>query len=107
VCLGPLCVPRPHPDREEFLRGSPKLFAIGISRSGAVHFHRRDNLSGVLALMTPYLQTLMGYPIVTRGACHGPRAFGAMVCMFLVGRVIGRVDTRALLVIGLLLTHGQ
>jgi len=29
-----------------------------------------------LALMTPYLQTLMGYPVVTGGACHGAARFG-------------------------------
>lgn len=57
-----------------------------------------------LALMTPYLQTLMGYPVVTAGLVMGPRGLGTMVCMFLVGRIMGRVDTRALLVIGLLLT---
>jgi DHA2 family multidrug resistance protein len=57
-----------------------------------------------LALMTPYLQTLMGYPVVTAGLVMGPRGLGTMVCMFLVGRIIGRVDTRALLVVGLLLT---
>jgi DHA2 family multidrug resistance protein len=57
-----------------------------------------------LALMTPYLQTLMGYPVVTAGLVMGPRGLGTMVCMFLVGRIIGRVDTRALLVLGLLLT---
>src|SRR3981189_583342 len=57
-----------------------------------------------LALMTPYLQTLMGYPVVTAGLVMGPRGLGTMVCMFLVGRIIGRVDTRALLAIGLLLT---
>jgi DHA2 family multidrug resistance protein len=57
-----------------------------------------------LALMTPYLQTLMGYPVVTAGLVMGPRGLGTMVCMFLVGRIIGRVDIRALLVVGLLLT---
>src|ERR1700716_493164 len=57
-----------------------------------------------LALMTPYLQTLMGYPVVTAGLVVGPRGLGTMVCIVLVGRIIGRVDTRALLVIGLLLT---
>jgi MFS transporter, DHA2 family, multidrug resistance protein len=57
-----------------------------------------------LALMTPYLQTLMGYPVVTAGLVMGPRGLGTMVCMFLVGRIMGRVDTRALLVLGLLLT---
>ena len=57
-----------------------------------------------LALMTPYLQTLMGYPVVTAGIVMGPRGVGTMVCMFLVGRLIGKVDTRLLLATGLGLT---
>ncbi|WP_426436956.1 DHA2 family efflux MFS transporter permease subunit [Bradyrhizobium genosp. P] len=57
-----------------------------------------------LALMTPYLQTLMGYPVVTAGLVMGPRGLGTMVCMFVVGKLIGRIDTRVLLTIGLLLT---
>jgi MFS transporter, DHA2 family, multidrug resistance protein len=57
-----------------------------------------------MALMTPYLQTLMGYPVVTAGLVMGPRGLGTMVCMFLVGRMIGRVDIRLLLMTGLLLT---
>jgi len=57
-----------------------------------------------LALMTPYLQTLMGYPVVTAGLVMGPRGMGTMVSMLLVGRLIGLVDIRLLLVTGLLLT---
>ncbi len=57
-----------------------------------------------LALMTPYLQTLMGYPVVTAGIVMGPRGLGTMFCMFLVGRLIGKVDTRLLLFLGLALT---
>jgi MFS transporter, DHA2 family, multidrug resistance protein len=57
-----------------------------------------------LALLTPYLQTLMGYPVVTAGIVMGPRGLGTMVCMFLVGGLVGRIDTRVLIVIGLLLT---
>jgi DHA2 family multidrug resistance protein len=57
-----------------------------------------------LALMTPYLQTLMGYPVTTAGIVMGPRGLGTMACMFLVGRLIGRVDTRILLMCGLGLT---
>jgi MFS transporter, DHA2 family, multidrug resistance protein len=57
-----------------------------------------------LALLTPYLQTLMGYPVVTAGIVMGPRGLGTMVCMFLVGRLIGRIDIRLLLMTGLLLT---
>jgi len=57
-----------------------------------------------LALMTPYLQTLMGYPVTTAGIVMGPRGMGTMLCMFIVGRLIGKVDTRLLLTIGLALT---
>jgi DHA2 family multidrug resistance protein len=57
-----------------------------------------------LALMTPYLQTLMGYPVTTAGIVMGPRGMGTMLCMFLMGRLIGKVDTRILLAIGLGLT---
>jgi DHA2 family multidrug resistance protein len=57
-----------------------------------------------LALMTPYLQTLMGYPVTTAGIVMGPRGLGTMACMFLMGKLIGRIDTRLLLAIGLGLT---
>ncbi|WP_448190944.1 DHA2 family efflux MFS transporter permease subunit [Azospirillum sp. sgz301742] len=57
-----------------------------------------------LALMTPYLQTLMGYPVVTAGLVMGPRGLGTMLCMFLVGKLIGRVDIRWLLSAGLAIT---
>src|SRR6202795_3632750 len=46
----------------------------------------------------------MGYPVVTAGLVMGPRGLGTMACMFLVGRLIGKVDTRILLMVGLLLT---
>lgn len=46
----------------------------------------------------------MNYPIVTAGLVMGPRGMGTMAAMLLVGRLIGRVDTRVLLGIGLLLT---
>ena len=57
-----------------------------------------------MALLTPYLQTLMGYPVVTAGIVMGPRGVGTMACMFIVGRLIGKVDTRLLLLVGLSLT---
>jgi DHA2 family multidrug resistance protein len=57
-----------------------------------------------LALLTPYLQNLMNYPIVTAGLVMGPRGIGTMATMMVVGRLIGRVDTRILLAFGLALT---
>jgi DHA2 family multidrug resistance protein len=46
----------------------------------------------------------MQYPVMTAGIVMGPRGLGTMVCMFLVGRLIGKVDTRLLITLGLALT---
>ena len=54
-----------------------------------------------LALQPPYLQNLMDYPIVSAGFVLGPRGIGTMGAMMIVGKLIGRVDTRLLLAIGL------
>jgi MFS transporter, DHA2 family, multidrug resistance protein len=57
-----------------------------------------------LALQPPYLQNLMDYPIVSAGLVLGPRGVGTMGVMLIVGKLIGRVDTRFLLALGLGLT---
>ncbi|MET2832093.1 DHA2 family efflux MFS transporter permease subunit [Mesorhizobium shangrilense] len=57
-----------------------------------------------LALLTPYLQTLVGYPVITAGLVFGPRGLGTMLCLFVVGRLIGKVDMRLLLLVGFGLT---
>ena len=54
-----------------------------------------------LALQPPYLQDLMSYPVFTAGLVMGPRGVGTMVATMLVGRFVGKVDTRLLLAIGL------
>ena len=61
-------------------------------------------LLATLALMPPFLQDLMGYPVLTTGLVLAPRGVGTMVAMILVGRLIGRMDARAFIVLGLLLT---
>ncbi|TPM30309.1 MULTISPECIES: DHA2 family efflux MFS transporter permease subunit [unclassified Mesorhizobium] len=83
--------PRLFLDRN-FAVGMVFIFIIGITYLAS------------LALMTPYLQTLMGYPVVTAGIVMGPRGLGTMACMFLVGKLVGKVDTRWLLLTGLLVT---
>jgi|SRR5579862_4500704 len=57
-----------------------------------------------LALQPPFLQDLMNYPVVTAGFVMGPRGIGTMAAMLVVGRLIGRVDTRLLLGLGLTIT---
>jgi len=46
----------------------------------------------------------MNYPVVSAGLVMGPRGIGTMGAMLIVGRLVGRVDTRLLLAIGLTLT---
>ena len=65
-------------------------------------------VSGILlfagmALLPPMLQQLLGYPTVTAGLVIMPRGLGTMVSMMLVGRLIGRVDARLLVLAGLIL----
>jgi DHA2 family multidrug resistance protein len=57
-----------------------------------------------MALQPPYLQELMNYPVVSAGLIMGPRGVGTMVSMLIVGRLVGRTDTRLLLAVGLGLT---
>lgn len=83
--------PRLFLDRN-FAIGMVFIFIVGITYLAS------------MALMTPYLQTLMRYPIVTAGLVMGPRGIGTMVCMFFVGKLIGKVETKWLLLAGLLLT---
>jgi DHA2 family multidrug resistance protein len=72
-----------------FTAGMIFIFVVGVTYLAS------------LALITPYLQNLMNYPIVTAGLVLGPRGMGTMVAMMIVGKLVGRVDTRLLLVIGL------
>jgi DHA2 family multidrug resistance protein len=46
----------------------------------------------------------MNYPIVTAGLVMGPRGIGTMAAMMIVGQLVGRVDTRLLVAVGLGLT---
>jgi DHA2 family multidrug resistance protein len=70
-----------------FAAGTLFIFIVGVFAS--------------LALLTPYLQSLMNYPIVTAGLVMGPRGIGTMGAMLIVGQLVGRVDTRLLLAVGL------
>jgi DHA2 family multidrug resistance protein len=56
-----------------------------------------------LALLPPLLQTLLGYPVQTAGLIMMPRGMGTVAGMFVVGRLVTRVDARLLLLMGLLL----
>lgn len=61
-------------------------------------------LLATLALLPPFLQNLMGYPVVTAGILLAPRGVGSMFAMMLVGRLVGKVDIRLLILFGLGMT---
>ena len=61
-------------------------------------------LFATLALLPPMLETLMGYPVVTTGLVTAPRGVGTLLSMFVVGRLINRVDVRLIIGAGLVLS---
>ena len=61
-------------------------------------------LFGTMVLLPTMLQDLLNYPVLTTGFVLVPRGLGTMAAMFVVARLIGRVDTRLLILAGLTLT---
>ena len=57
-------------------------------------------LYGTIALLPLFLQTLLGYPAVSSGMAVSPRGFGAIVSMLIVGRLIGKINSRYLIMFG-------
>src|SRR5579871_1815049 len=49
-------------------------------------------LFGTMALVTPFMQNVLGYPILTAGMLLAARGIGTLVAMTLVGRLIKRVE---------------
>jgi DHA2 family multidrug resistance protein len=56
-----------------------------------------------MALITPFIQTMLAYPVLSSGFLLGTRGIGTFVAMFLVGRLSGKVDPRLLIFGGLVL----
>jgi DHA2 family multidrug resistance protein len=61
-------------------------------------------LYGTMALLPTFLQTLMGYPVVYTGEVTAPRGIGTMIAMIVVGRIVQKVDVRAIMATGFTLT---
>jgi len=75
-----------------FIAGTLLMFAVGLI------------MTGTLALLPTMLQQLMNYPALTTGLVTAPRGLGTMVAMFVVARLINRVDNRLIILFGFLLT---
>ncbi len=75
-----------------FITGLVFIFIVGVI------------LLATLALLTPFLQTLLGYPVMTAGMLLAPRGVGTMLAMIIVGRIVNRIDPRWMVALGLGLT---
>ncbi len=56
-----------------------------------------------MALLPPMLQNLFGYPVIDTGVMMAPRGVGVLATMWLAGQLMGRVDTRLVIMTGLLI----
>ena len=71
-----------------FLTGNLFIFLVGAV------------LYATLALLPPLLQDLLDYPVVTTGLVTAPRGAGTLAAMFIVGRLMGKVDIRLIIAAG-------
>jgi DHA2 family multidrug resistance protein len=60
-------------------------------------------LYSTMALSSPYLQNVIGYPILTAGLLLATRGSGTFVAMMLVGRVMKFIEARTLIMTGMAL----
>jgi MFS transporter, DHA2 family, multidrug resistance protein len=61
-------------------------------------------LYSTMALASPYLQNVIGYPIITAGVLLASRGCGTFVAMMLVGRLMRYIEARTLIITGLGIT---
>ena len=64
-------------------------------------------LLATMALVTPYLQNLMGYPVLASGYLLGTRGIGTFFAMMVVGRMLAKIDARLLIFAGLVMATGS
>jgi MFS transporter, DHA2 family, multidrug resistance protein len=90
-------------DREPFIE--PGLFRDRNFSVGLIFiFVIGIILLATMALLPPFLQNLMGYPVIDVGYVLAPRGVGTMIAMLVVGRLAGKVDVRYKILAGLMLT---
>jgi DHA2 family multidrug resistance protein len=75
-----------------FLTGNVFIFIVGVV------------LFATLALLPPLLQDLLNYPVVTTGLVTAPRGAGTLAAMFIVGRLMGKMDIRLIIATGFTMT---
>ena len=61
-------------------------------------------LFGTMALVTPFLQNVLNYPILSAGLLLASRGIGTLVAMMMVGRLLKIIQARYLILTGLIIT---
>lgn len=59
---------------------------------------------GLLTLQPIMMQNFLNYPVLTTGLIMAPRGFASAFSMMIVAKLMGKVDLRALIIVGLLLS---
>lgn len=75
---------------------------ISFSTGNTVMFFTFFNLFGSIVLLPIYLQTLMGYTATLAGLVLGPGGVATMVVMPIVGRLVRKINPKAILVFGII-----
>ena len=78
-------------------------FSMSLLLSFVIGF----NLMATMAMLPPFMQNQLGYPVLITGWLLAPRGVGTMISMALVGRLVGRIDPRLLIVFGLVCMAGS
>ena len=63
-------------------------------------------LFGTMALVTPFMQNIIGYPVTTAGWLLGTRGIGTLLSMMVISRLLRVIEARWLLLVGLILVAG-
>lgn len=56
---------------------------------------------GSIPIITTMMQQLLGYPVMLTGMVSLPRAVGNILTLVIAGQLVGRVDSRVLMIVGL------
>jgi MFS transporter, DHA2 family, multidrug resistance protein len=75
-----------------FVIGIVLIFIVGVV------------LLATLSMLTPYLEQLMNYPVLTAGLVLAPRGVGTMAAMLIVGQLLRYIDARLLIASGFAMT---
>jgi DHA2 family multidrug resistance protein len=76
----------------DFVIGITLIFIVGVV------------LLATLSLLTPYLEELMNYPVLTAALVLAPRGVGTMAAMLVAGQLTRYIDARILIAAGLAMT---